>query len=70
MRIEDLRPRCGGHPPAVTPRKDRTVKNLLQMLVNFFGRAQSRSIEERYLAQAVDAQDLEVRLRALERAKP
>jgi hypothetical protein len=46
------------------------MKNLLQMLVNLFSRPQARSIEERYLAQAVDAQDLEVRLLALERARP
>jgi hypothetical protein len=35
-----------------------------------FSRTQTRSTDERYLAQAVDAQDLEVRLRALERARP
>ena len=46
------------------------MKNLLQMLVNLFSRLQARSIEERYLAQAVDAQDLEVRLPALERTRP
>ena len=46
------------------------MKNLLQMLVNLFSQLQARSIEERYLAQAVDAQDLEVRLLALERARP
>ncbi|MBE0550194.1 MAG: hypothetical protein IH627_21545 [Rubrivivax sp.] len=46
------------------------MKNLLQMLANLFSQLQVRSIEERYLAQAVDAQDLEVRLLALERARP
>lgn len=46
------------------------MKTLLQMLVNLFGGARTRSLEERYLAQAVDAQDFEVRLRALERARP
>ena len=46
------------------------MKKLLQMLMNLFRRAQMRSVEERYLAQAVDAQDLEVRLVALERARP
>jgi hypothetical protein len=35
-----------------------------------FSRTRTRRIDERYLAQAVDAQDLEVRLRALERARP
>jgi hypothetical protein len=46
------------------------MKNLLQMLVNLFARQHTPSIEERYLAQAVDAQDLQVRLLALERARP
>ena len=46
------------------------MNKLLQMLVNLISRMQNRSIEERYLAQAVDAQDLEVRLLALERARP
>lgn len=47
------------------------MKTLLQMIANLlFSRTQTRSIDERYLAQAVDAQDLEVRLRVLERAKP
>ena len=46
------------------------MKNLMQMLVNLFSRLQARSIEERYLAQAADAQDLQVRLLALERARP
>jgi hypothetical protein len=46
------------------------MKNLLQMLANRFRRRRPGSIEERYLAQAVDAQDLEVRLLALERSRP
>lgn len=46
------------------------MKTLLQMLANLIRRRQPGSIEERYLAQAVDAQDLEVRLLALERARP
>lgn len=46
------------------------MKNLLQMLVTLFSRRLARSIDERYLAQAVDAHDLEVRLLALERARP
>jgi Protein of unknown function (DUF3563) len=46
------------------------MKNLLRMVVNLFNRAPTRGSDDRYLAQAVDAQDLEVRLRALERARP
>ena len=46
------------------------MKNLLQMLVNVFARQRTPSIEEQYLAHAVDAQDLQVRLLALERARP
>jgi hypothetical protein len=46
------------------------MTNLLQTLANLFHRWRPRSVEERYLAQAVDAQDLEVRLLALERARP
>lgn len=45
------------------------MKNLLQMLVNLFAPKSSPSVEEHYLAQAVDAQDLQVRLAALERAR-
>ena len=45
------------------------MKTLLRILARLVpGRA--LSIEERYLAQAVDAHDLEVRLLALERARP
>jgi hypothetical protein len=40
------------------------------MLMKLFSRLQAPSIDERYLAQAVDAPDLEVRLLALERARP
>ena len=46
------------------------MKNLLQMLVDLFSRPQAKSIEEQYLAQAVDAQGLQVRRPALERARP
>ncbi|MDO9095986.1 MAG: hypothetical protein Q8R98_21895 [Rubrivivax sp.] len=46
------------------------MKNLLRMLVNLFVRPHARSIEEQYLAQAVDAHDLQVRLLVLERARP
>jgi hypothetical protein len=45
------------------------MKTLLQMIANLFSRWQTLSLEERYLARAVDAQDLEVRLLALERAR-
>ena len=46
------------------------MKNLLQMLASLFARPRAPSIEEQYLAQAVDAQDFQVRLLALERARP
>ena len=45
------------------------MKNLLQMLASLFARQRSPSIDEQYLAQAVDAQDFQVRLLALERAR-
>ena len=46
------------------------MKNLLQRLSRLFTRARARSVEEQYLSQAVDAQDLQVRLATLERARP
>ncbi|WP_372528375.1 hypothetical protein [Piscinibacter sp.] len=46
------------------------MKNLLQSLASLFARRRTPSIEEQYLAQAVDANDLQVRLLALERARP
>lgn len=46
------------------------MKSLLRILVNLLARRRAPSIEEQYLAQAVDAQDLTVRLLALERARP
>lgn len=46
------------------------MKNLLQALASLFIRQRTPSIEEQYLAQAIDANDFEVRLRALERARP
>lgn len=46
------------------------MKNLMHRLVNLFARQRGLSVEEQYLAQAVDAQDLQVRLLALERARP
>ncbi len=45
------------------------MKNLLQALASLFTRLRTPSIEEQYLAQAIDANDLEVRLQVLERAR-
>jgi len=41
-----------------------------RILALLFGRLRTLSFEEQYLAQAVDAYDLQVRQRALERARP
>jgi hypothetical protein len=46
------------------------MKNLLQALASLFIRRRTSSVEEQYLAQAIDANDFEVRLQALERARP
>jgi hypothetical protein len=46
------------------------MKNFLLRFASLFRRPQSRSVEEHYLALAVDAHDFEVRQRALERARP
>ena len=46
------------------------MKTLLRTLANLLARRRTPSIEEQYLAQAEDAQDLQVRLLALERARP
>lgn len=46
------------------------MKTLLQWIASLFSERKRLSLEERYLAQAVDAKDLEVRLLALERAQP
>lgn len=46
------------------------MKNLLHALTNLLARLRTPSTEEQYLAQAVDAHDLQVRLLALERARP
>jgi len=46
------------------------MKNLLQIVASLFARLRTPSIEEQYLAQAVDAHDLHVRLLVLERARP
>ena len=46
------------------------MKNLLQALATLFTRPRTRRIEEQYLAQAIDASDFEVRLQALEPARP
>lgn len=45
-------------------------RSLPCLLAKLLARARRPSIEEQYLAQAVDAQDLQVRLSALERAQP
>ena len=46
------------------------MKTLLKILVNLLVSRRTPSIEEQYLARAVDAQDLDARLLALERARP
>ena len=46
------------------------MTNLLHIFANLFTRLRTPSIEEQYLAQAVDAHDLQVRLLVLERARP
>lgn len=46
------------------------MKNFLQRLARLLTRPRARNVEEQYLSQAVDAQDLQVRLAALERARP
>ena len=50
--------------------QEQPMKNLLNTLAKLFAWLQTPSIEERYLAQAVDAIDLQVRLHALERGRP
>jgi len=45
------------------------MNNLLQTLANLVARLRTPSVEEQYLAQAVDANDLQVRLLALERVR-
>ena len=46
------------------------MKDLLRMLSALLILRRTLSIEEQYLAQAVDAHDLQVRLLALERVRP
>ena len=46
------------------------MKNLLQVLASLFTRQHTPSIEEQYLARAIDANDFEVRLQAIERGRP
>ena len=50
--------------------QEQPMKNLLKTLTKLFAWLQTPSFEERYLAQAVDAIDLQVRLHALERGRP
>jgi hypothetical protein len=45
-------------------------KGLRRILATVLAWRRMPSIEEQYLAQAVDAQDLQIRLLALERARP
>lgn len=45
------------------------MKKLLQVLASLFTRLPAPSIEEQYLAQAIDAKDFEVRLQAIERGR-
>jgi hypothetical protein len=46
------------------------MKILLKALRHLFARMRTPSAEEQYLAQAIDANELEVRLRVLERGRP
>ncbi len=46
------------------------MKTLLQAIASLLTRWRAPSTEEQYLAQAIDANDFEVRLQALERARP
>ena len=46
------------------------MKTLLRTLASLLVWRRTPSIEEQYLAQSADAQDLQVRLLALERARP
>jgi hypothetical protein len=46
------------------------MKTLLHAIASLLTLRRTASIEEQYLAQAIDANDLEVRLQALERARP
>lgn len=46
------------------------MKTLLQVIAGLLARRRTPSIEEQYLAQAINANDFEVRLQALERARP
>jgi hypothetical protein len=56
-----------GHPQGP---KERPMKKLLQVLASLFTRLRTpTSIEERYLAQAIDANDFEVRLQVIERGR-
>lgn len=57
-------------PRDASPIQERPMKNLWQRLARLFTRPRARSVEEQFLAQAVDAQDLQVRLATLERARP
>jgi hypothetical protein len=63
-------PSCGASRGTPQQSKEQTMKNLLQSFASLIARLRTPSIEEQYLAQAVDAHDLQVRLLALERVRP
>ena len=69
VRHDDIVPRVSAL-SASPSRRSQTMKTLLRTLANLLAGRRTPSIEEQYLAQAVDAQDLQVRLLALERARP
>ncbi len=46
------------------------MKNLLHAITRLFARLRTPTTDEQYLARAVDAHDLQVRLLALERGRP
>lgn len=46
------------------------MKTLLHAIASLLAPGRTASIEEQYLAQVIDANDFEVRLQALERARP
>jgi hypothetical protein len=64
------KPSRGASRGAFQQSQEQAMKNLLNTLAKLFAWLQTPSIEERYLAQAVDAIDLQVRLHALERGRP
>ena len=49
--------------------KERSLENLLQVLGSLFTPLRTPGIEEQCLARAIDANDFEVRLQAIERGR-